>query len=232
MSTGTGAASGTGSDAVSGRGGGSRERILARIRAAVADAPDAPEAARDYLDTHTPDERVIDLLAENLADYRALVHRTDSEELPALIARLLAERGARTVLVPPLLPALWLSALSSVGTDLVRIEDDPTSTAQELDVVDSVITGCALAIAETGTLVLDAAPDQGRRRITLVPDHHICVVRTADQVVGSVPQAMPRLDPTRPLTWISGPSATSDIELDRVEGVHGPRTLEVILLSE
>ncbi|MFJ1576638.1 lactate utilization protein C [Streptomyces sp. NPDC088182] len=222
----------TGADAASGRGGGSRERILARIRAAVADAPDAPEAARDYLDTHTPDERVIDLLAENLADYRALVHRTDSEELPALIARLLAERGARTVLVPPLLPALWLSALSSVGTDLVRIEDDPTSTAQELDVVDSVITGCALAIAETGTLVLDAAPDQGRRRITLVPDHHICVVRTADQVVGSVPQAMPRLDPTRPLTWISGPSATSDIELDRVEGVHGPRTLEVILLSE
>ncbi|MFJ2671611.1 lactate utilization protein C [Streptomyces sp. NPDC087525] len=232
MSTGTDEASDTGSDAASGRGGGSRERILARIRAAVADAPDAPEAARDYLDTHTPDERVIDLLAENLADYRALVHRTDSEELPALIARLLAERGARTVLVPPLLPALWLSALSSVGTDLVRIEDDPTSTAQELDVVDSVITGCALAIAETGTLVLDAAPDQGRRRITLVPDHHICVVRTADQVVGSVPQAMPRLDPTRPLTWISGPSATSDIELDRVEGVHGPRTLEVILLSE
>ncbi|MFD7315111.1 lactate utilization protein C [Streptomyces sp. NPDC059883] len=234
MSTGADAASGTGRGAApgTGRGGGSRERILARIRAAVADAPDAPEPARDYLDTHTPDERVIDLLAENLADYRALVHRTDSEELPALIARLLAERGARTVLVPPLLPALWLSALSSVGTDLIRFEDDPSSTARELDVVDSVITGCALAIAETGTLVLDAAPDQGRRRITLIPDHHICVVRTADQVVGSVPQAMPRLDPTRPLTWISGPSATSDIELDRVEGVHGPRTLEVILLSE
>ncbi|PVE04463.1 LutC/YkgG family protein [Streptomyces scopuliridis] len=236
MSTGAGAASGTGTGRGGGTGtgtsGGSRERILARIRAAVADAPDAPEAARDYLETHTPDERVIDLLAENLADYRALVHRTDSEGLPTLIARLLAERGARTVLVPPLLPAFWLSALSSVGTDLIRVEDDPTATARELDVVDSVITGCALAIAETGTLVLDAAPDQGRRRITLVPDHHICVVRTADQVVGSVPQAMPLLDPTRPLTWISGPSATSDIELDRVEGVHGPRTLEVILLTE
>ncbi|MFE7570477.1 lactate utilization protein C [Streptomyces sp. NPDC057539] len=230
MSTGAAATSRPGPGP--GSGPGSRERILARIRAAVADAPDAPEAARDYLDTHTPDARVIDLLAENLADYRALVHRTDSDGLPALIARLLAERGARTVLVPPLLPALWLSALSSVGTDLIRVEDDPTATARELDVVDSVITGCALAIAETGTLVLDAAPDQGRRRITLVPDHHICVVRIADQVVGSVPQAMPRLDPTRPLTWISGPSATSDIELDRVEGVHGPRTLEVILLSE
>ncbi|MEV7868327.1 LUD domain-containing protein [Streptomyces sp. NPDC088124] len=208
---------------------GSRERILARIRAAVADAPDAPEAPRDYLGTHTPASRIVDLLAENLADYRALVHRTDTAGLPALVARLLAERGARTVLVPPLLPETWLSATPEAVT---RVPDDPGATAGALDTVDSVVTGCALAIAETGTLVLDAAPDQGRRRITLVPDHHICVVRTTDQVVGSVPQAMPRLDPTRPLTWISGPSATSDIELDRVEGVHGPRTLEVVLLTD
>ncbi|MFC9430912.1 lactate utilization protein C [Streptomyces sp. NPDC056987] len=208
---------------------GSRERILARIRTAVADAPDAPEAPRDYLGTHTPESRIVDLLAENLADYRALVHRTDTAGLPALVARLLADRGARTVLVPPLLPETWLSATPEAVT---RVPDDPGATAGALDTVDSVITGCALAIAETGTLVLDAAPDQGRRRITLVPDHHICVVRTTDQVVGSVPQAMPRLDPTRPLTWISGPSATSDIELDRVEGVHGPRTLEVVLLTD
>ncbi|MFE3825660.1 lactate utilization protein C [Streptomyces sp. NPDC059092] len=208
---------------------GSRERILARIRSAVADAPDAPEAPRDYLDTHTPASRNTDLLAENLADYRALVHRTDTAGLPALVARLLAERGARTVLVPPLLPDTWLSATPEAVT---RIQDEPGVSAGALDTVDSVITGCALAIAETGTLVLDASPDQGRRRITLVPDHHICVVRTLDQVVGSVPQAMPRLDPTRPLTWISGPSATSDIELDRVEGVHGPRRLEVVLLTD
>ncbi|MFE2937742.1 lactate utilization protein C [Streptomyces sp. NPDC059255] len=208
---------------------GSRERILARIRTALADAPDAPEAPRDYLDTHTPESRIVDLLAENLADYRALVHRTDTAGLPALVARLLADRGARTVLVPPLLPETWLSATPEAVT---RVPDDPGATAGALDTVDSVVTGCALAIAETGTLVLDAAPDQGRRRITLVPDHHICVVRTTDQVVGSVPQAMPRLDPTRPLTWISGPSATSDIELDRVEGVHGPRTLEVVLLTD
>ncbi|MDX3853991.1 lactate utilization protein C [Streptomyces sp. AK02-01A] len=210
-------------------GSSSRERILARIRTAVADAPDVPEAARDYRDTHIPDDGVIDLLAENLADYRAIVHRTDAEGLPAVIARLLTERGTRTVLVPPLLPASWLSA---TGSGIIRVDDEPEATAQELDAVDSVVTGCALAIAETGTLVLDAGPDQGRRRITLVPDHHICVVRTSDQVVASVPRAIPLLDPTRPLTWISGPSATSDIELNRVEGVHGPRTLEVVLVDD
>ncbi|WP_330177576.1 LUD domain-containing protein [Streptomyces sp. NBC_01498] len=215
----------------SGSGTGStRERVLARIRAAVADAPEAPEATRDYLDTHTPDTltaAVADLLAENLADYRALVHRTDSAGLPDLLMRLLAENGSRTVLVPPGLPPHWLAS-----ADPVRIHDREASTARELDEVDSVVTGCALAIAETGTIVLDGGPDQGRRRISLVPDHHICVVRVPEQVVASVPRAMPRIDPTRPLTWISGPSATSDIELDRVEGVHGPRTLEVVLVED
>ncbi|MFG3281709.1 lactate utilization protein C [Streptomyces sp. NPDC048111] len=206
----------------------SRDRILARVRAAVAGAPEAPAAVRDYLTSHTSDDpaTVLDLLHENLADYRALVHRTDPDGLAPLVARLLAARGATSVLVPPGLPAAWLA-----DTPVPHVTDTPGTTAAQLDAVDSVITGCALAIAETGTIVLDAGPDQGRRRATLVPDHHICVVRAPGQVVASVPQAMPRLDPTRPLTWISGPSATSDIELDRVEGVHGPRTLEVILLS-
>ncbi|MET9535172.1 LUD domain-containing protein [Streptomyces sp. NPDC006649] len=207
----------------------SRDQILARVRAAVADAPEAPEVTRDYLTTHTADDpaAVLDLLHENLADYRALVHRTRPGGLPALLARLLAGRGATTVLAPPGLPAEWLA-----GSTATLTADTPASTAQELDAVDSVVTGCAVAIAETGTLVLDGGAGQGRRRITLVPDHHICVVRAPAQVVASVPQALPRLDPARPLTWISGPSATSDIELDRVEGVHGPRTLEVVLVEE
>ncbi|QHC24319.1 LutC/YkgG family protein [Streptomyces sp. GS7] len=210
-----------------------RDVVLARIRRALADVPRGegpsdPPVARDYLRVHGSRTagQDVELLAENLADYRAIVHRSGPDGLPALIGRLLAERGARSVVVPPGLDPGWLAA-----AEVTRVPDLAPSTARELDAVDSVVTGCALAIAETGTLVLDAGPDQGRRRITLVPDHHICVVRVPGQVVGSVPEALPRLAPDRPLTWISGPSATSDIELDRVEGVHGPRTLEVVLLA-
>ncbi|MEV5981097.1 LUD domain-containing protein [Streptomyces sp. NPDC052114] len=214
----------------------SRDRILGRVRRALADVPDdgGPDTTyersleRGYLRAHgdRTTEQTVDLLAENLADYRALVHRCTGEELPELLTRLLAARGAGTVLAPPGLPPHWLKA-----ADATRVHDRAASTPHELDRVDSVVTGCALAVAETGTIVLDGSPDQGRRRITLVPDHHICVVRVPGQVVDSVPQALERLDPARPLTWISGPSATSDIELDRVEGVHGPRTLEVVLMS-
>lgn len=216
----------------------SRDVVLGRVRRALADVPRGaepgePEVVRDYHQVHgsRTTAQTVELLAENLADYRAIVHRSDVEGLPALISRLLTERGARTVLVPPGLDASWLEASLSADSGITRIEDCASSTPHELDAVDSVVTGCAVAVAETGTIVLDAGPDQGRRRITLVPDHHICVVRVPDQVVDSVPQALPRLAPERPLTWISGPSATSDIELDRVEGVHGPRTLEVVLLT-
>ncbi|MFE0798583.1 lactate utilization protein C [Streptomyces sp. NPDC058812] len=211
----------------------SRERILGRVRRAVADVPRDDEpyeraVAREYLREHgrrTVTETV-ELLAENLADYRAIVHRCTDGQLPDLLMRLLAARGSRSVVVPPGLPPGWTAAV-----DATRVHDRAASTPHELDRVDSVVTGCAVAVAETGTIVLDGSPDQGRRRITLVPDHHICVVRVPDQVVPSVPLALERLDPSRPLTWISGPSATSDIELDRVEGVHGPRTLEVVLVE-
>ncbi|MFZ4153353.1 LutC/YkgG family protein [Streptomyces pseudogriseolus] len=206
-----------------------RERILGRVRRALADVPrgeDAP-VERDYLREHGERtvEETVELLAENLADYRAVVHRTDTGSLPGVVAGLLAARGASTVLVPPGLDEGWLAA-----AEVTRVPDEAGSTPHELDAVDSVVTACAVAVAETGTIVLDGSPDQGRRRISLIPNHHICVVRVPDQVVASVPHALERLDPARPLTWISGPSATSDIELDRVEGVHGPRTLEVVLV--
>ncbi|QLJ03393.1 LUD domain-containing protein [Streptomyces sp. NEAU-sy36] len=211
----------------------SRERILGRVRRALADVPadDPPydrAVPRDYLREHgeRTTEETVELLAENLADYRAVVHRTGGEELPILIARLLDAHGTREVLVPDGLPPEWLAA-----TDARRVEDRVADTPDRLDRVDSVVTACAVAVAETGTIVLDGSAAQGRRRISLIPDHHICVVRVPEQVVGSVPQALERLDPARPLTWISGPSATSDIELDRVEGVHGPRALEVILVG-
>ncbi|PWI13820.1 lactate utilization protein C [Streptomyces sp. Act143] len=207
----------------------SRERILGRVRRALADAPgeDAP-VERTYLREHGDRSvgETTELLAENLADYRAIVHRCAPGDLAVTLAGMLAARGAKTVLVPPGLDPAWLA-----DTDAEQVPDRIESTPHELDRIDSVVTACAVAVAETGTIVLDGGPDQGRRRITLVPDHHICVVRVPDQVVSSVPQALERLDPARPLTWISGPSATSDIELDRVEGVHGPRTLEVVLVG-
>ncbi|QIP83402.1 LUD domain-containing protein [Streptomyces sp. Tu 2975] len=211
----------------------SRDLILGRVRHALADlaadpAPYAQAVERTYLREHGERtvEQTVALLAENLADYRAVVHRCTGRQMAGTLARLLSARGARTVLVPAGLPSDWLT---DVTAD--RVPDSLLSTAYDLDRADSVITGCAVAVAETGTIVLDGGPDQGRRRITLVPDHHICVVRVPGQVVSSVPQALERLDPARPLTWISGPSATSDIELDRVEGVHGPRNLEVLLVD-
>ena len=208
--------------------------MLGRIRRALADVPggERPEdvpVERGYLRVHadrTP-EQAADLLAENLADYRASVHRCTPAGLPGCVAGLLADRGSRSVVVPAGLPEEWLRA--AAGVEIVcggRGVDAPGPRR-----VDSVVTGCALAVAETGTIVLDASAGQGSRRITLVPDHHICVVHAPAQVVDSVPQALERLDPTRPLTWISGPSATSDIELDRVEGVHGPRRLDVIVVT-
>jgi L-lactate dehydrogenase complex protein LldG len=206
----------------------SRELILARIRRALADVPtdEAEAISRNYVVEHgeRTEAEIVDLLAENLVDYRAHVHRCSEEEIPSTIARLLADHGSASVVIPDGLPVAWQSAIA-----VTRIPDAPDLTARHLDTVDSVISACALAIAETGTIVLDGGPGQGRRMLTLVPDHHVCVIRVPGQVVASVPRALPRLDPKRPLTWISGPSATSDIELDRVEGVHGPRTLDVIL---
>jgi L-lactate dehydrogenase complex protein LldG len=208
-----------------------REEILARVRTAVADGAPPPPVARDYrtADHQTPldPEGLQELLVERLADYRAKVRRTTTALVAEVVIAALTERGARRVAVADgILPA----GLERLEPGIELVSDTPPRTAAQLDTLDGVLTGCAVAIAETGTIVLDAGPGQGRRALSLVPDYHLVVV-TAAQIVHTVPQAVARLDPTRPLTWISGPSATSDIELDRVEGVHGPRTLEVIICS-
>jgi L-lactate dehydrogenase complex protein LldG len=208
-----------------------REEILGRIRTAVADGAAPPPVARDYRTAETPRDlgadELLELLVDRLVDYRALVRRGTTAMVAASVLAALTERGARRVAVPDgILPA----GLDRLEPGIELVGDDPPLDAAQLDALDGVLTGCAVAIAETGTIVLDGGPGQGRRILSLVPDYHLVVV-TAAQVVAGVPEALARLDPTRPQTWISGPSATSDIELDRVEGVHGPRTLEVILCS-
>ncbi len=193
-----------------------RDEILARVRAALADVDtfDEPVAAplgRPF------DGDLVELFVERVRDYRAVVETCTDAELVAAVRRALPA-GVR-VLVPP-----------GLGLDLPGTAVDEGFTAAELDTYDAVVTAARLGIAETGTIVLDHTPDQGRRAISLVPDLHVCVVRR-DQVVADVPDAVALLDPARPQTWISGPSATSDIELDRVEGVHGPRTLHVLVVG-
>jgi L-lactate dehydrogenase complex protein LldG len=209
-----------------------RDEILARIGSALADVPrkEDPDAraAGDYLTASelTPQE-VVERFAARVADYRARVRRTTPEGIPATVAEAFAAHGASRVAVPADLPAEWRPG----GVDWVI--DDGALAATELDRLDGALTGCALAIAETGTFVLDGGPTQGRRALTLVPDLHVCVVE-AERIVGTVPEAIRALEPgarahRRPLTFVSGPSATSDIELKRVEGVHGPRRLELVI---
>jgi L-lactate dehydrogenase complex protein LldG len=211
-----------------------RDEVLARIAAAhnAAPPPNLPYQgiSRDYRTTSDATaEALTELLIDRLVDYRALVRECSADDLPGAIAAALADRGAQTVVVPSGLDSMWIGGLAgSLLTDGELVDDQ--LSVSELDGVDGVITGCAVAIAETGTLILDGSAGQGRRVITLIPDYHVCVV-FPDQIVPDVPQALARLDATRPLTMISGPSATSDIELNRVEGVHGPRTLEVIIVQ-
>jgi L-lactate dehydrogenase complex protein LldG len=209
-----------------------RDEVLARIRTALGAPGDAASPAgtvpRGYRTTGDlgPPE-LLDLLAERLRDYGCTVRRVAPGQIVAAVGEALGQRGARRMVVPAGLDLVPGPGLLPAGTEFVA--DDGLSPAA-LDALDGVITGAAVAIAETGTIVLDGSPDQGRRALSLVPDYHLCIVR-AGQIVALVPEALARLAPDRPLTWISGPSATADIELDRVQGVHGPRTLEVILVA-
>jgi L-lactate dehydrogenase complex protein LldG len=201
-----------------------REDILGRIRSALRDAPAAPEIPREYRATSELDEdALIHLLSDRLVDYKARVSVVAAADVPARIGELLAD--SRSYVVPEGFDAGW-----AAGPADGRRVDSATAplTVAELDGIDAVVTGSAVAVAETGTIILDGSPNQGRRAISLVPDHHICVVKATD-IAGILPEALRRIDGTRPLTLISGPSATSDIELERVEGVHGPRVLDVII---
>jgi L-lactate dehydrogenase complex protein LldG len=209
-----------------------RDEILTRVRTALRDAPQAHPVPRDYRtesDQPPGSEDVVELFVERVRDYKANVHRTTSAGMEKLLGTVVL--GDHNAVVPPGLPESWRAALES-RVSAVHVDNRPAPlAAAELDGIAVVVTACRLAIAETGTIVLDGQPDQGRRATTLVPDHHVVVV-FAEQIVASVPEAVARLDGTRPLTFISGPSATSDIEFNRVEGVHGPRRLDVLVVTD
>lgn len=203
-----------------------REQILGRIRSALGpDRDRAVEVPRGYRRGLYAAGELADVFAERVADYRATVTRVGPGDVAAAVEAAVTARNVRRLAVAPGLDRTWWPASCGCAVD-----QPPLSTA-ELDAVDGALTGAALGIAETGTIVLDGSAVCGRRALTLIPDYHLCLVRL-DQVVGGVPEAIAALDPGRPLTFVSGPSATSDIELDRVEGVHGPRTLDVLLITD
>ena len=205
-----------------------RDEIMRRIRDALGPSPPAPaEVPRDYRQAGGPiDFDPVERFCEVVADYDATVHRVGPSDLEDALAQACRERGASRLVVPSEAP--W----HVDGVDLVP--DDPPLSPRDLDALDGVLTGCAAAIAQTGSIVLDGAGHSGRRAITLVPDLHLCVV-LAGQIVAAVPDAIATMAPAaregRPITFVSGPSATADIELNRVQGVHGPRTLDVFVVS-
>ncbi|TDD81310.1 LutC/YkgG family protein [Actinomadura rubrisoli] len=211
----------------------SREEILRRVREALGGArgthPPVPRGYARRLSGAEAETRadVLALFTERVADHRAAVRHVSADELPTAVAAALWGREAKQIVVPADLPFGWLAELEGVRA----LADTPLVDVETLAAVDGAVTGCAMAVAQTGTVVLDGGRAQGRRALSLVPGYHLCVVQ-ADQIVGTVPEAIARLDPSRPLTWISGPSATYDIEMTRVEGVHGPRHLEVLVVED
>lgn len=205
-----------------------REEMLDRVRRALADVPSDERPAFEPRplgqDSAAPSTKALaDRFLERANDYSASVRRTTAANLAATVAEICRSHAAKRIALAPGLPRSW------VPSEIEPIDGSRLDTA-ELDAVDGALTGCTLAIAETGTLVLDGGARCGARALTLVPDLHVCVVEE-DQIVDGLPQALAALQPKRPITFVSGPSATSDIELDRVEGVHGPRRLEIVLLG-
>jgi L-lactate dehydrogenase complex protein LldG len=214
-----------------------KETILWRIRRATRDVPKGERqedvsVERGYRrEDDAPHGEIVERFAERAAEYEATVRRVRADELPKAIEEALERCGVKRLVVPPYLPGEWIPEDVETLRDAAR----PWLKGEELDGSDGVLTGCALGIAQSGTIVLDSGRAQGRRALTLLPDYHLCVVRE-DQILGLVPEALAELEDAvknegRAITFISGPSATSDIELDRVEGVHGPRTLEVLIVG-
>jgi L-lactate dehydrogenase complex protein LldG len=213
---------------------GAKQEMLERIRKAIRDVP-ATERSEDvqvnrFYRSSTGHTNLLELTAERIAEYRARVEIVMADKLASSIQASLERQGIKRLIVPQGLPESWKPKSCELLEESTRLLEHP-----ELERADGVLTGCTLAIAETGTLVLDHARGQGRRALTLIPDFHLCVLLES-QIVDNLPAAMKSLEPSilagRPLTFISGPSATSDIELSRVEGVHGPRTLEVLIVKE
>ncbi|MEU1471720.1 LUD domain-containing protein [Streptomyces sp. NPDC005761] len=205
-----------------------RESVLGRVRDALALAPAADTPIpRAYRTGRTlPDAERLALFTDRLVDYKAQVYPCTADRTAEVVAEVLRERGAGRIGVPEGLDPQWLTAYDGEVQ-----QDSADIPAPRLDALDGVVTASAAGCAETGTIFLDGSPDQGRRALSLVPDLHVCVVDLSSVEAG-VPEAVARLVPERPTTLISGPSATSDIELERVEGVHGPRTLAVVIRTD
>ena len=213
-----------------------REEILQRIRTATADVAekdpilDVPVEWTYGQALQTPD--VLADFVEKVEDYKARVVRVAEGDIGSAIVEALAGLQAGSAVLPGGLPEAWVQAVTDAGVEGFR--DDPELSHGELNLISAVVTTAAVGMADSGTIALDHGPGQGRRALSLLPDCHVCVVR-ADQVVSDVPEGIARLAPAlrarRPVTWLSGGSATSDIELSRVEGVHGPRHLWVILVD-
>lgn len=197
--------------------------VLSRIRAALGTEIGVVEVPRTYRQAGTVDGDIVELFCARASDYLATVRQVGAGQLAAALAEACAERGSTRVVCAPRMEGL-----------LPKAEPDGTHIPPAaLDACDAALTGCAFAIADTGTIVLDGGPTSGRRALTLVPDHHLCVIE-ARQIVATVPDAIAALEPAAlagsPITFVSGPSATSDIELERVEGVHGPRKLDIFVV--
>jgi len=214
-----------------------KSEIFAKIKSALVDVRE-PDPEKDVpipweYGQPTAIDNVVDLFIDRVVDYKATVVRAEGDgDIGRLVAEGLKSKEAASVVVPKGVPEAWYSEAEKAGIEIRR--DDPPLSHEDLNETSAVLTAACVGWAETGTIALDHREDQGRRALSLVPDMHVCVIRT-DQIVTDVPEAMVRLEPSlrdkQPITWISGPSATSDIELSRVEGVHGPRTLYVIVVG-